>query len=454
MNSTYQRLADLDRRHLWHPFTQMKVWMAEPDLPIIVRGEGNYLIDTDGRRYLDGVSSLWCNVHGHRKPELDAALRSQIDLIAHSTLLGLSHPAAIELAHQLITFAPAGLTRVFYSDSGAEAVEVALRMAIQYWRLVGQPSRTEFLTLTESYHGDTVGSVSLGYSETFHRHVQPLVFPVLKTDPPHVFRFYRGMEAEAAEAAAIAAARDLIRRKPDQLAALIIEPIVQGAAGIWTHSARYLGELAALAREAGALVICDEVATGFGRTGRLFASEHANLRPDLMCLGKGITGGYLPLAATLATERIFAAFLGEPDEYRAFYYGHTYTGNPLAASVALANLAIFSDERVIDRSQPLIAQLMEGLRSRFEGHPQVADLRQCGLMAAIELMENPAERQAFRVERQTGANVIRRARKAGVIIRPLGDVIVLMPPLSITRGELETLLDVTRDSIDQVVRQV
>jgi adenosylmethionine-8-amino-7-oxononanoate aminotransferase len=454
MNSTYQRLADLDRRHLWHPFTQMKVWMAEADLPIIVRGEGNYLIDTDGRRYLDGVSSLWCNVHGHRKPELDAALRSQIDLIAHSTLLGLSHPAAIELAHQLITLAPAGLTRVFYSDSGAEAVEVALRMAIQYWRLVGQPSRTEFLTLTESYHGDTVGSVSLGYSETFHRHVQPLVFPVLKTDPPHVFRFYRGMEAEAAEAAAIAAARDLIGRKPDQLAALIIEPMVQGAAGIWTHSARYLGELGAMAREAGALVVCDEVATGFGRTGRLFASEHANLRPDLMCLGKGVTGGYLPLAATLATERIFAAFLGEPDEYRAFYYGHTYTGNPLAASVALANLAIFSEERVIDRSLPLIAQLSEGLRSRFEGHPQVADLRQCGLMAAIELMENPAERQTFPVERQTGANVIRRARKAGVIIRPLGDVIVLMPPLSITRGELETLLDVTRDSIDQVVRQV
>jgi adenosylmethionine-8-amino-7-oxononanoate aminotransferase len=454
MNSTYQRLADLDRRHLWHPFTQMKVWMAEADLPIIVRGEGNYLIDTDGRRYLDGVSSLWCNVHGHRKPELDAALRSQIDLIAHSTLLGLSHPAAIELAHQLITLAPAGLTRVFYSDSGAEAVEVALRMAIQYWRLVGQPSRTEFLTLTESYHGDTVGSVSLGYSETFHRHVQPLVFPVLKTDPPHVFRFYRGMEAEAAEAAAIAAARDLIGRKPDQLAALIIEPMVQGAAGIWTHSARYLGELGAMAREAGALVVCDEVATGFGRTGRLFASEHANLRPDLMCLGKGVTGGYLPLAATLATERIFAAFLGEPDEYRAFYYGHTYTGNPLAASVALANLAIFSEERVIDRSLPLIAQLSEGLRSRFEAHPQVADLRQCGLMAAVELMENPAERQAFPVERQTGANVIRRARKAGVIIRPLGDVIVLMPPLSITRDELETLLDVTRDSIDQVVRQV
>ncbi len=431
----------------------MKVWMAEPEPPIIARGEGNYLIDVNGRRYLDGVSSLWCNLHGHRKAELDAALRAQADRIAHSTMLGLSHPPGIELAARLIALAPPGLTRVFYSDSGAEAVEVALRIAVQYWRLAGQPSRTQFLTLTESYHGDTVGSVSLGYSETFHRHVQPLVFPVLKTDPPHMFRFYRRMEPQVAEDAALAAARAIIERNRDTLAALIIEPLVQGAAGMWIHSAGYLRSLAAMAREAGALVICDEVATGFGRTGRLFACEHAGFSPDLMCLGKGITAGYLPMAATLATERIFAAFLGEPSEYRAFYYGHTYTGNPLAASVALANLEIFARERVIDRIQPRIAQMREGLDSRLKSHPHVADIRQCGLMGAVELMEDPANRRGFPVERQIGANVIRRARRDGVIIRPLGDVIVQMPPLSISATEIETLLDVTCNAINEVTRE-
>jgi adenosylmethionine-8-amino-7-oxononanoate aminotransferase len=452
MSSSYHRLAELDRRHLWHPFTQMKVWMAEDDLPIIERGEGNYLVDVNGRRYLDGISSLWCNVHGHRKRELDDALRRQADLIAHSTMLGLSHPPAIELAAQLAACSPAGLRRVFFSDSGAEAVEVALRMAIQYWRLAGQPSRTEFLTLKESYHGDTIGSVSLGYSETFHRHAQTLVFPVLKTDPPHVLRFYRRMESAAAEQAALDAAREIISGHRETLAALIVEPIVQGAAGMWIHSPTYLKSLAAMAREAGALVICDEVATGFGRTGRLFACEHANLSPDLMCLGKGITGGYLPLAATLATERIFEQFLGEPKEYRAFYYGHTYTGNPLAASVALASLALFTTESIIERIQPLVAQMRDGLRARLSGHPRVADIRQCGLMAAVELMEDPEERRPYLIERQVGANVIRRARKAGVIIRPLGDVIVLMPPLSISSAELETLIGTTARAIEEVTR--
>jgi adenosylmethionine-8-amino-7-oxononanoate aminotransferase len=449
-DSRHKLLRDADHRHLWHPFTQMRAWMADDQPLIVERGEGNWLIDVNGRRYLDGVSSLWCNVHGHRKAALDAALQTQLGKVAHSTMLGMANVPAIELARELVAIAPPALTRVFYSDSGAEAVEVALRMAAQYWQLRGAPRRTRFLTLTESYHGDTVGSVSLGYSEMFHRHLKPLLFPVLKADPPHLFRFHRGMEADAAQAVAIAAARDLIVASRDELAALIVEPMMQGAAGMWNHSADYLRTVTQLAREAGALVIFDEVAVGFGRTGKMFACQHAALSPDLMCLGKGITGGYLPLAATLASEAIFEAFLGEPHEYRTFYYGHTYTGNPLAAAAALANLGIFRDERVIERVQPLIAQMREGLAQRFGAHPRVADLRQVGLMVGIEVMADPKSRTAYPSQALTGARIARAARSRGVAIRPLGDVIVLMPPLSIAPDELDLLLSATREALDEV----
>jgi len=449
-SENYERLKRLDHRHLWHPFTQMRAWMREQ--PIIVeRGEGNYLIDVNGRRYLDGVSSLWCNVHGHRKAELDRALAAQAGRIAHSTMLGLGNVPATELGAELIAIAPSGLSRVFYSDSGAEAVEVAIRIAAQYFQLSGAPARTRFLTLTESYHGDTIGSVSLGFSEPFHRHVRGLLFPALKTDPPHVFRFQRAMAPQAATRAALDAAARIIEEHRDTLAALVIEPMMQGAAGMWAHDAEFLRGIAALARAAGALVIGDEVATGFGRTGAMFASEHAGLAPDLLCLGKGITGGYLPLAATLATENIFAAFLGEPRDFRAFYYGHTYTGNPLAAAVARANLALFRDEKIIDRIQPRIAQMATGLRARFADLPQVADIRQQGLMVGIELMEDPARKIPFPPEQMIGHRIITRARDKGVVIRPLGDVIILMPPLSISAEELDFLLDAVRDATREIV---
>ena len=442
-------LAEADHRYLWHPFTQMKTWMEQEPM-IIERGEGNYLIDVEGRRYLDGVSSLWCNLHGHRKAELDAALRQQTDRIAHSTMLGMSNVAPIELARELIAIAPEGLSRVFYSDSGAEAVEVAARIAIQYWQLVGKPKRTRFLTLTESYHGDTVGSVSLGFSEVFHRYVRPMLYPVLKIDPPHVFRFYQQMAPDDALTAALDSAREVIERDGEELAALVIEPLMQGAAGMWAHSDKYLAEVTALARSAGALVICDEVATGFGRTGKMFACEHAKVKPDLMCLGKGITGGYMPLAATLATEEIFSAFLGEPQDFRAFYYGHTYTGNPLAAAVAIANLKIFRDEDVLGRIQPRIHQLRDGMARRFSGLPHVADIRQWGMMAGVELMRDPERRISYDVREQVGARVTKNSRKHGVALRPLGDVIIFMPPLSITEGELDTILDSARDSVWEI----
>jgi adenosylmethionine---8-amino-7-oxononanoate aminotransferase len=448
-NQRHEDLKLADHRHLWHPFTQMRTWLNDDPI-IIERGEGNYLIDVNGRRYLDAVSSLWCNVHGHRKAELDNALRQQCDRIAHSTMLGLSNPPAIELGRELISIAPPGLSRVFYSDSGAEAVEVAVRIAAQYWQLIGQPRRKLFLTLSEAYHGDTVGSVSLGYSEHFHKHIRSMLFPALKADPPHMFRFYKNMDADAADDHALRAAQVLIDRNRDDLAALIIEPLMQGAAGMWAHSPRFLRGIAEMARAAGALVIFDEVATGFGRTGKMFATEHIDLAPDILCLGKGITGGYLPLAATLTTENIFSAFLGESQEFRAFYYGHTYTGNPLAAAVAKANLQVFRDERVVDRIQPLIARLKDGLAARFAAHPHVADIRQWGLMAGVELMDNPQKRIAYPYERLIGAKVARATRKAGVLMRPLGDVLIFMPPLSITASEIDLILDATLDALDEI----
>lgn len=407
-----RRLAAADHSYLWHPFTQMQAWLADEPL-IIERGEGNYLIDVNGKRYLDGVSSLWCNVHGHRKAKLDQALREQIDRIAHSTMLGLSNTPAIELAEELIGIVPAGLRRVFYSDSGAEAVEVAARMAAQYWQLAGQPDRTLFVTLNESYHGDTVGAASLGYSEPFHRHIRSLLFGTIKTQPPHLFRFQQRMAPDAADQAALAVAQGIFEQHRNQIAALVIEPLMQGAAGMWSHSAAYLRAMVAMARAAGALVIVDEVATGFGRTGKMFACDHAGVSPDLLCLGKGITGGYLPLAATLTTARVFEAFMGRPEEFRAFYYGHTYTGNPLAAAAAIANLEIFQEEQVIERIQPMIGILRDALEARFARHPKVAEIRQWGLMAGVEIMESPHDRRAFPTPRRPErASPKRRARPA------------------------------------------
>jgi len=341
-------LAELDHRHLWHPFTQMKEWLAEAPT-IIERGEGNELVDVDGRRYLDGVSSLWCNVHGHRRREIDDAIRAQLDRIAHSTLLGLASVPSIELAERLVAMAPRGLTRVFYSDAGATAVEIALKMAFQYWQLRGETRRVRFASLGEAYHGDTIGSVSIGYSEAFHRFFKPLLFSTVRIDPPHVYRFYRGMSAADAVAAALDEARRTLSRHASELAGVFVEPLMQGAAGMWDHPPEYLRGLRDITREIGALLICDEVATGFGRTGTLFACEQAGVEPDLFCVAKGLTGGYLPLAATLATEEIFSAFLGDYAERKAFFHGHTYTGNALACAAALASIDVFTADRVVER---------------------------------------------------------------------------------------------------------
>lgn len=449
MARSYEELKRLDHAYLWHPFTQMREWLGEEPC-IIERGEGHYLVDTEGKKYLDGVSSLWCNVHGHRKAELDEALTRQLGQVAHSTFLGLSHVPGIELAEKLAAIAPAGLRRVFYSDDGATAVEVALKMALQYAQLAGESSRTGFASLAEAYHGDTTGSMSVGYAEAFHRFHRSMLFPALRLSPPHIFRYYRGMGEAAALDSAIQEAEAKLAREKDALAALIIEPLMQGAAGMWAQPAAYVAALHKICRDNRILFIADEVATGFGRTGRMFACEHAGVSPDILCVAKGITGGYLPLAATLATEEIFSAFLGEYKEFKAFFHGHTYTGNPLASAVALASLELFQSEEILARMEPKIDYLKRRLEEEFRPLAHVADIRRWGFMLGIELAEDKETRKSYPAEQRTGHKVILEARRRGVMIRPLGDVIVLMPPLTIGDGELKMLLDVVYESIRAV----
>ena len=422
-------LRDADRKHVWHPFTQQQGWAAE-DAPIIERAEGTDLIDVDGKRYIDGVSSLWCTVHGHRHPDIDAAVRDQLDRVAHSTMLGLTHPAAIRLAERLVAIAPPGLERVFYSDSGSTATEIALKMAFQYWQQQGGESarRTRFVSLRHAYHGDTVGSVSVGGIDLFHSMYRPLLFDTLKADPG---------DADELEF--------VLSGYPGEVAAVIVEPLVQGAAGVIMQPEGYLAEVRELCDRHGALLICDEVATGFGRTGRMFACEHEGVSPDLLCVAKGLTGGYMPLAATLATEAIYEGFLGEFHEFRTFFHGHTYTGNPLACAAAIATLDVFREEETLERLQPkieLLAELLEPIAS----HPNVREVRRRGFMTGIELEEQP-------LSARIGHRVTLEAPRLGAIIRPLGDVVVLMPPLSISEANLTRLVVITAEAIDAATSQ-
>ncbi|MEJ2092538.1 MAG: adenosylmethionine--8-amino-7-oxononanoate transaminase [Syntrophobacterales bacterium] len=440
----YDTLARWDREHLWHPFTQMQGFVAE-DLLIITRGEGPYLYDLQGRRYLDGGSSLWCNVHGHRRPELDQALAAQLENLAHSTLLGLAHPPAIDLARRLAALFPPDLTKVFFSDDGSTAVEVALKMAYQYWQLRGRWEKRRFLKLKEGYHGDTLGAVSVGGIDLFHETYRPLLFDTLTAPAPYC---YRCPDREDCREQCLEEFNRLVEQHHQELAAVILEPLMQGAGGMIPQPPGYLARVREITQMNNVLLIADEVATGFGRTGTMFACEQEGVGPDIMCLSKGITGGYLPLAATLTTDEIYQAFLGEFQEFKTFFHGHTYTGNPLAAAVAIASLEVFEKDRVLENLAPKIALLEEHL-GEMAAHPHVGDVRQRGFMVGIELVADKATQKPFPVARRTAHRVILEARKLGAIIRPLGDVLILMPPLCITADELDTLCRLTFDAIQR-----
>ncbi|MFM7162004.1 MAG: adenosylmethionine--8-amino-7-oxononanoate transaminase [Planctomycetaceae bacterium] len=446
---TLDELLLADTHAVWHPFTPMRVHARERP-PVIERAEGFELIDTSGRRYLDGISSLWCNVHGHRVPEIDQAIRDQLDRVAHSTLLGLGNVPASQLAIELLRVAPRGLEHVFYSDNGSTAVEAALKIALQYHAQRGDTpqQRSLYVSLAGAYHGDTVGSVSVGGIDLFHALYGRLLFQTLRVPSPVTLHRPRGMTAPQYLDHCHAELERTLRTHASQIAAVILEPLVQGAAGMLVHPPGYLRRVRDLTRELELPLIADEVATGFGRTGSLFACEQEQVTPDLLCLSKGITGGYLPLAATLATPAIFNAFLGEAAEGKTFFHGHTYTGNPLGCAAALASLSLFERHGVLRNAQATASLIRQRLAGLAE-HRHVAEVRQRGLMVGIELVHERDPLRPFPAELRTGHRVTLAARRRGVIVRPLGDVAVLMPAPAMPAELVDRLCTVLLESLDE-----
>ena len=429
-----------DAAHVWHPFTQMAEYAAAEPV-VVVAAEGRHLVDDDGRRLFDATSALWCNLLGHRVPEIDAAVRDQLSRVAHSTLLGATHPAAAELARRLVEIAPAGLTRVFFSDNGATAVEAALKIAFQHRLLTrgrDAASRASYLSLENAYHGDTLGAAAVGGVELFHETFRPLLMPCLKVPSPYAYRCPRGHGSAECGAHAADELEAVLAREEGRVCAVVIEPGVQAAAGMIVLPDGYLPRVAAACRRHGALLILDEVATGFGRTGSLFACLREGVTPDLLCVAKGLTGGYLPVAATLATEAVYAPFLGRYEEYRHFFHGHTYTGNPLGCAAALATLRLLADGRVVGDVPRKGTVLREAL-APVEAHRNVGEIRQAGLMMGIELVADRGTRARLPARDRVGHHLGLALRRHGIFLRPLGDVLVLMPPLTSTDDELVAL---------------
>lgn len=425
----------------------MEVYRREKNI-IFERGEGVYLWDVEGKRYIDAISSLWCNVHGHNHPKLNDALIEQLRKVAHTTTLGSSNVPAILLAKKLVEIAPDGLTKVFYSEDGAEAVEIAIKMAYHYWKNRGEDRRV-FITLSEAYHGDTVGAVSVGGIELFHGTYKDLLFETIRLPSPYLYcKKVFGELSTTCVADLTMKLQEILRARRD-VVAVVLESGIQAAAGMLPYPKGFLREVRELTKKEGVLLILDEVATGFGRTGTMFYCEQEGITPDFMCLGKGITGGYLPLAATLTTEEVFSAFLGEFGEAKHFYHGHTYTGNNLACSVALANLELFEEEDVLGKLKPKIKLLEERLQEMWELE-HVGDVRQLGFMAGIELVKDKEKGEPFPYGERTGFKVARMCWEKGVFLRPLGDVMVLMMPLIITEDDINYVLDTLKDSIGRL----
>ena len=445
MNWDKETLKKWDKEYFWHPFTQMKVY-AEEDNLIFERGEGVYLYDIDGNKYIDAISSLWCNVHGHNHPYLNNALVSQLCKVAHTTTLGSSNIPATLLAKKLVEITPPSLTKVFYSEDGAEAVEIAIKLAYHYWKNKGK-QRKKFVTLAEAYHGDTIGAVSVGGIETFHFTYKDLLFDVIRLPSPYLYCIENyGKLCDKGKEDLLSMLKDILEK--EEIVAVILEAGIQAAAGMLPFPKGFLKGVRELTKKYDTLLIVDEVATGFGRTGTMFYCEQEDVSPDFMCLGKGITGGYLPLAATLTTDEIFEAFLGEFGEAKHFYHGHTYTGNNLACAVALANIELFEKEETLKKLKPKIEILSERLEEFFYVK-YVGDVRQLGFMAGIELYKDKEKKEKFPYGWRVGFKVARKCWEKGVFLRPLGDVMVLMMPLVIEEEEINKVIDVLKESINE-----
>ena len=444
-----QELLRLDAEHVWHPCTQQKDHETSPPIPI-ERGEGVYLYDVDGNRYIDGVSSWWVTLFGHNNPRLNRALADQAGKVAHHIFAGFTHEPAVELSRRLCELAPEGLNKVFFADNGSSAVEVALKMSFQYWQQVGIPQKTRFVSVTDAYHGETVGALSVSGCDLYRKIYRPILLEGFQVQGPDCFRCPWGKHRDTCSAECFAPMEELVAREHEQIAGVIIEPLIQGAAGMRIYPPVYLQKLRELCTRCGVHYIADEVAVGFGRTGRLFANEHAGVAPDLMCLSKGITGGYLPLSVTLATDEIYRAFYDDYATLKAFLHSHSYSGNPLACAVAVEVLKIFEEENILERLEPRMAQLDEAAE-RLTALPHVGEFRRRGMVAAVELVKDRSDKTPFPWQERKGLQVFREALKRGALLRPLGNVVYFMPPLTISGEELGELLEIAEEAIKAVV---
>ncbi len=443
------QLDTWDQKHSWHPFTQMSEYLSLPLLHI-EKGQGCWLYDVEGKRYLDGNASVWTNVHGHNDPEINQVLRDQLDRIAHSTYLGLSHPVGAELGRRLVEISPPGLDRVTFSDNGSCAIEIALKQSFQYWQLVGKPEKRLVVSMENAYHGDTFGAMSAGDSPGFHERFRSWTFENRVFKAP-ICKEYDGEVHEADMSASLTNLESILQAESDQIASVILEPSIQGAAGMRLQPPGFLREVRDLCDRFDTHLILDEVFVGFGRTGSILVCSSENVRPDFLCLAKGLTAGYLPLAATLTRDRIFEAFLGEFDSGNAFFHGHTFTGNPLAATVALKSLEKLESLSHSGSLDHAIRVFGNSLRSHFTGHPNVKEIRHRGLAAAIDLQPGAGETSPWEVNDRKGLKVCLRARDHGLLLRPLLDSILLVPPLVISDEEIEFLISGLRKSIDETL---
>lgn len=445
MSDRTKKIGSYDREFIWHPFTQMKEY--EQKEPVVIeKGEGSYLIDSEGKRYIDGVSSLWVNVHGHRVPEIDNAIKKQVDALSHSTLLGVTNAPASELAKKLIDICPPGLKKVFYSGDGASAVEVALKMTLQYWQLKGKPGKTKFMSLENGYHGDTLGAVSVGGIDLFHSTFKPLLFEGHKAPSYYCYRCPLKKTYPSCGVACADEAGRILGERHEEIGAVILEPYVQAAGGMIVSPEGYLRKMRDYCDKYDVLMILDEVATGLGRTGKMFACEHEDVTPDMLVLGKGLTGGYLPLSATITTQEIYDAFLGDYEEFKTFFHGHSYSGNPVSCAASLGNLEAFENYDTLSNLEEKIRFLEDELKE-FTGLRHVGDVRNKGFMVGIELVRDKETKEPYPPAEKMGWRVADRAMENGVLIRPLGNVVVLMPPIGIPMADLRKLVRVTYESV-------
>lgn len=441
-------LIRLDREHVWHPCTQQKDHESLPPIPI-ARGEGVYLVDHQGNRYIDGVSSWWVNLFGHNHPRLNRALAEQAGRIAHHIFAGFTHEPAVELASRLCALVPGGLNKVFFVDNGSAAVEAALKMSFQYWQQTGIPQKTRFVSISEAYHGETLGALSVSGCDLYRQIYRPILLDGYQVQGPDCFRCPYGLQRDCCSAECFEHMESLVAREHENIAGIIIEPLIQGAAGMRVYPPAYLKKLRALCDAYAVHYIADEIAVGFGRTGRMFANEHAGVAPDLMCLSKGITGGYLPLAVTLATDEIYDAFYDDYATMKAFLHSHSYTGNPLACAVAVETLRIFEEERILDALAPKMA-LLDEYAGRFTELPHVGEFRRCGMVAAVELVQDRERKTPYPWQERRGLEVYKKALEQGALLRPLGNVVYFMPPLTIAENELKQLLDIAYEAVMEV----